>query len=399
MNTTVVLNLGVSQAAVATLATTLMIGLGFLRRPSTATALWSMAFVLTMITAYASISADTADEETARVAAIGFMFGAPAFIWSGLRAARGAATFAWVAPLQALVSAGVLVVLAGSPAYSTGFAVLYLAASAVAGLTGWELFRGPAHGGGMLLPLTLASGAFMLIGALVAVVAVVTIAMGPAGENDLILVRAVNSVAMIVYIICALVSLLFLSETGDDGIGGREGDLRRVMQDRLVRAEERDDVAWSLLTMTLDDVAEIRAAAGEGAFTSTMDRMTADARSTFPPESDIGPGGSTGSLLILVPRSENEVREHMRAFLQRLGTMRPGQPLAVQLSASIGWAPVREVGYDLEELITAAAKAEAEARDAGGDGWYRVGNTRPPLGVPRRLGDQTASSGSTPSAL
>ncbi|GAA1953403.1 hypothetical protein [Microbacterium aquimaris] len=395
MNTTDALNLGIAQAAVATLATTLMIGLGFLRRPSTATALWSMAFVLTMITAYASISAEAADEEVARVAAIGFMLGAPAFIWSGLRAARGAPTLAWIAPLQALVSAGVLVGLADTPGYSTGFGVLYLAASVVAGLTAWELLRGPERGGGMLLPLTLVSGVFLLLGTLVAIV---TIAMEPAGGNDLILVRTVNSMAMIVYMICALVSLLFLSETSDDGIGGRGGDLRRVMQDRLVRAEERDDVAWSLLTMTLDDVAEIRAAAGEGAFTSTMDRMTADARSTFPPESDIGPGGSSGSLLILVPRSENEVREHMRAFLQRLGTMRPGQPLAVQLSASIGWAPVREVGYDLEELLAAAGKAEAEARDAGGDGWYRVGNTRPPLGAPR-LDDEPASSGSTPSSL
>ncbi|MDZ8201163.1 hypothetical protein RZO50_06535 [Microbacterium sp. SSW1-59] len=395
MNTTVVLNLGISQAAVATLATTLMIGLGFLRRPSAATALWSMAFVLVMITSYASISAEAADEEIARVAAIGFMLGAPAFIWSGLRAARGASTFAWIAPLQSLVSAGLLVVLSGTALYSTGFALLYLGASLVAGLTAWELFRRDDHGGGMLLPLTLVSGVFTLLGILVAIV---TIAMDPAGGNDLLLVRTVNSVAMVVYMVCAVVSLLFLSEMRDDGIGRREGDLRRVMQDRLSRAEDRDDSAWSLLTVTLDDVTEIRAAAGDGAFTSTMERMIADARATFPAESDIGPGGTPGSLLVLVPRSENEVREHMRAFLQRLSTMRPGQPLAVQLSASIGWAPAREVGFDLAELITAALAAEADAREAGGDGWYRVGNTRRPFGTAPQIERGPASSGSTPFA-
>ncbi|HBR89143.1 MAG TPA: hypothetical protein DEA59_07720, partial [Microbacterium sp.] len=273
MNSAVALNLGISQATVATLATALMIGLGFLRRPSAATALWSMAFVLAMITSYASISAEAATQESARVAALGFMLGAPAFIWSGLRAARGAASFAWIAPLQALVSASVLVVLAGTPGYSTGFALLYFASSLVAGLTAWELFRRPDRGGGMLLPLTLVSGVYTLLGALVAVV---TIATDPAGGGDLVLVRTINAVAMIVYMICALVSLLFLSENRDDGLSRRGNDLRRVMQDRLARAEDRDDTAWSLLTMTLDDVGDIRAAAGEGAFTATMERLIAD---------------------------------------------------------------------------------------------------------------------------
>ena len=393
MNSAVALNLGISQATVATLATALMIGLGFLRRPSAATALWSMAFVLAMITSYASISAEAATQESARVAAVGFMLGAPAFIWSGLRAARGAATLAWIAPLQALVSASVLVVLAGTPGYSTGFALLYFASSLVAGLTAWELFRRPDRGGGMLLPLTLVSGVYTLLGVLVAVV---TIATDPAGGGDLVLVRTINAVAMIVYMICALVSLLFLSENRDDGLSRRGSDLRRVMQDRLSRAEDRDDTAWSLLTMTLDDVGDIRAAAGEGAFTATMERMIADARATFPAESDIGPGSGQGSLLILVARSENEVREHMRAFLRRLGTMRPEQPLATQLSASIGWAPVREVGFDLEALIAAAASAEAEARAAGGDGWYRVGNARRSAFPAIEKG--STHSGSTPPA-
>ena len=393
MNSAVALNLGISQATVATLATALMIGLGFLRRPSAATALWSMAFVLAMITSYASISAEAATQESARVAALGFMLGAPAFIWSGLRAARGAASFAWIAPLQALVSASVLVVLAGTPGYSTGFALLYFASSLVAGLTAWELFRRPDRGGGMLLPLTLVSGVYTLLGVLVAVV---TIATDPAGGGDLVLVRTINAVAMIVYMICALVSLLFLSENRDDGLSRRGSDLRRVMQDRLSRAEDRDDTAWSLLTMTLDDVGDIRAAAGEGAFTATMERLIADARATFPAESDIGPGSGQGSLLILVARSENEVREHMRAFLRRLGTMRPEQPLATQLSASIGWAPVREVGFDLEALIAAAASAEAEARAAGGDGWYRVGNARRSAFPAIEKG--STHSGSTPPA-
>ena len=86
----------------------------------------------------------------------------------------------------------------------------------------------------------------------------------------------------------------------------------------------------------------------------------------------------------------------MRAFLRRLGTMRPEQPLATQLSASIGWAPVREVGFDLEALIAAAASAEAEARAAGGDGWYRVGNARRSAFPAIEKG--STHSGSTPPA-
>ncbi len=76
-------NLGLAQATVATLGTVMIIGLGFLHRPSRSALLWSLAFVLAMTSTWVSVTGAILDDETVRRAGLGLMLGAPALIWSG----------------------------------------------------------------------------------------------------------------------------------------------------------------------------------------------------------------------------------------------------------------------------------------------------------------------------
>nr|BFF09894.1 hypothetical protein GCM10025699_11970 [Microbacterium flavescens] len=52
--------------------------------------------------------------------------------------------------------------------------------------------------------------------------------------------------------------------------------------------------------------------------------------------------------------------------------MTPDQPIETELSASVGWAPTRVVGFDAVDLIDAAHAAMTSAREAGGNRWERV---------------------------
>ena len=47
--------------------------------------------------------------------------------------------------------------------------------------------------------------------------------------------------------------------------------------------------------------------------------------------------------------------------------------IAVQLSASVGWAPADVVGHDFTALLAAAQRASDEASALGGDRWQRLG--------------------------
>ena len=95
-------NLGLAQATVATVGTVMLIGLGFLHRPSRSALLWSLAFVLAMTSTWVSVAGSIVEDEAIRRAGLGLMLGAPALVWSGFRARRGVRALPWVGAAQAV---------------------------------------------------------------------------------------------------------------------------------------------------------------------------------------------------------------------------------------------------------------------------------------------------------
>ena len=132
-------NLGLAQATVATLGAVMLIGLGFLHRPSRSALFWSLAFVLAMTSTWVSVAGAALGEETVRRAGLGLMLAAPALVWSGFRARRGVRALPWLAPVQAAVTAGAFLAAEQPDAYGLVFRVGFFGAAVFAALTLVEL--------------------------------------------------------------------------------------------------------------------------------------------------------------------------------------------------------------------------------------------------------------------
>lgn len=362
--------LGIAQATVATLGTVMIIGLGFLPRPSRASLLWALAFVLAMVSTWVTLAGEALGDEPARRAGLGFMLGAPALIWSGLRArGPGVRTFAWVAPVQAIVSAAVLVMIGDSPAYGLVFRVVFFGAAVFAALTLVELSRSPDRHERLVYPIAVVSGAFVVLAAFTLLSGVIF----PATGGDLGLVRTLNSLGMLVYLVCATVSLLFFASVSPVGVQRASSwpQFSVTASDRLARARSAGETSWVVLSVRMDDPDDIRVAAGESAFARIVDRFETAVRESFPAEADIG-REARGRLVVLMSRPGPVVREHVRVLLRAVTEIDAAQQISVRLSASVGWAAADVVGYDFPVLLAAAQRAAEEASDLGGDRWQRL---------------------------
>lgn len=366
-----VANLGIAQAVVASLGTVMIVGLGFLQRPSRASLMWSLAFILAMISTWVTLAGEALALEGLRRLGLGLMLGAPALIWSGFRARRRVPALPWIAAVQAAVSAAVLIVLADPQAYSLGFRALFLAAGVFAALTVVEIQRSPDRHERLVLPLLLVSSAFVVLGVFSLLAGLIS---SPGTSEDLALVRLLNSLGMLVYLVCVTVTLLFFTSVSSVGVQTARSwtQFAVAATDRLARARAAGETSWVLLSVQIDDPDEIRAAAGEASFSRIAERFDQAVVSSFPAEADIGREGR-GRLVVLIARPGPVVREHMRALLHEVSIIDAAQQISVQLSASIGWAPADVVGYDFPALLTAAQQASAEASARGGDRWQRIG--------------------------
>jgi hypothetical protein len=359
-------------AALATLMSMIMIGLGFLYRPGLATLLWSLMFVLVTLSAYGTVVAGAASIHLLADASAGFALGAPALVWSGLRADRGVGSFAWVGPVLAVLSAAAYAGTDGTAFHSLVFSVLYLMSAVMAALSVLELLRRPEHGGGRLLPLTIASAILPIIAIASIIASLVTLASAPAAPA----LPDLKALGQIAYLTCAIVTLLsiarFPSSVGVDEVAD---PFARTAADRLLRARESGEAGWSLLSVSLDDTAALRVAGGEVAFRRILARFRSDVRSAFPVESDIGADGPH-TYLVLISRPDGVVRDCIRDLLDRVSTVTDDQPLSVEFSASVGWAKVTDSGYELAPLTEAAHTAMEAARTAGGHRWERAETLR-----------------------
>lgn len=356
--------LDLAQVVVATVATIRMIGVGFLHRPSRATAVWSLAFVIVMITAHATMISWSNDATTLRLISMGTLLSAPTLLWSGLRAHRGAPGYEWLAAVVAVGASLALVASAGTHAYVWAFRLSFGATAVFAALTFVELLRRPERAGGASMPLA----AFSL---LVAAIAAVSIATGLAAPGDpaesLEFLRTVNSLGMLAYIVCALVTLLFIArENTGAGSGSR---FEVVATDRLARAQRAGERSWALVYAHIDDADDLRTVTGDAGFTSIVERLRSDVVEIFPTEADIGWFAPAG-VAVLVAQPSTVLRERVRSLLRAFATS--GAGVRVGTSASVGWAGVAEFGYDVETLLAAARGAAERAAEAGGDRWERA---------------------------
>jgi GGDEF domain-containing protein len=362
-----VLEVGVIQAVLATLAAVIMIGLGFLYRPNPATLLWSLMFLVVTVGSFGTIVAAATSATWVRDFSVGFMLGGPALVWAGLRADRSARSLAWVAAALCVAGAVSMLLTSGTPIHAATYSLVYLASTVMAALSAVELLIRPERGTGMLLPLTLISLVLPVIGLASVSASVLSLSLTPHS-----VLPDVKALGQVIYVTCALVSLLYLARFADAAVSVRgRAEFAFVAADRLARAEAAADRTWSMLSVSLDDTGPLRIATGEAGFRQIMERLSADVRRVFPVEADIGPD-SPEALLLLISRPDAVIRDAIRELLHLFGTVTPDQPIAVELSASVGWASVRSHGYDPVTLIDAARAAMLEAREAGGSRWERA---------------------------
>lgn len=359
----------VAVATLAMLSAMIMIGQGFLYRPGRASLLWSLMFVLVMLSSFGLLIAQTVDIPWLDEFAAGFALGAPALVWSGLRAARGAPSRAWVGPTISTVAAVCLAFTVGSRWHALAYAVAYLLGAVWGALSVVEMFRRPERAGGRLIPLVLISGTLPIIGVAAMVAAVVEVVTHTSGSA----IPDLKSIGTIAYLTCALVTLLSLARNPDATVLSEGTDsFPTVAAERLARAAAHDE-PWSLLAISLDDTDALHAAGGEDAFRHIVDRLAAEVRATFPSSADIGADPPAG-FLVLLPHPDPTIRECVRHLLDRVSTVAGDQPLSVEFSASIGWADVRTSGYDLTVLTEAARGAMRRARAEGGHRFRRAGH-------------------------
>ncbi|MDR7184878.1 GGDEF domain-containing protein [Microbacterium trichothecenolyticum] len=369
-------DLGIAQAVITTLATMLTIGIAFLVRPGLPTLYWSIAFTLAMLATYGVVAGDVAGIEQLRRASLGALMGAPAFLWSGFRAAWGLRPHVWAGAAMAAVSAFSLAIVDDLAWFTVAYRTVFFAASVFAGLfvLDWARASSRRHDR-LLLPLVIVSIAFFTTG-------VGTLIAGfvypPSGGDDFELVRLISSGGMLVYVACALIAVVGTTAR-DSGLGRTAAvstawqQFERTAGDRLSRAQKTSE-PWSVVYLGLDDAADIRQTAGAAAFATLSERLEEEVRAAFPAESDVG-SPSAGAVVVLVPRPDAVVRDLLRATLERVTLLDVHGALPIRPTASAGWAPVSVLGYDLDTLVYTGREAARVASGKGGDRWERVGAT------------------------
>jgi len=367
--TDVLTNLSLAQATVSTLAVFMIVSLGFLHAPSRAALLWSLAFLLAMTSTWASVVGVAVDDESIRRGGLGLMLGAPALIWSGFRARRGVRALPWISALQAVCSATVFVLATDAAVYGLVFRLAFLGSAAFAGLTIIELRRAAEWRERLMLPLLVVSAGFVAL----AIAGVISVIAAPTSVGDLQLARTLNGLAMLVYLVCATVSLLYFTSVSPGYALTATAWPQFVVTatDRLARARRGGETAWVVLSIEVDDPAQLRSAAGENGWAHIVSAFETTVTRTFPADADIGRRG-TGRLTVLIARPDTVVREYVRTVLRLFTELDATAWVAVQLSASVGWVPAPAADYDLETLLARADAAASRARRLGGDRWERV---------------------------
>jgi len=358
-----------------TVCVALMIWIGLLGRASRATLLWTFALVLGLLGAYGSLASAAMGTDVLRhPVGLGIMCGMPLVIWSGLRAAQGKRSHAWLGFVQSIVSVALLAVSTNLAVGFSMFQWVFLASAIGAALGAVEVPRGEFQGSRFGMPLVVGSAALLLVGA----VGVAGSAGGSTAATDLLFIRCVV-IATTVYVICATVSLLFLANRRP---GARdvleavdafmpESMMRAVVREKILRARARREQSWSFIDLRLDDATDLREAMGDAAFGSTVRRFESIVAAAFPSEADLC-RAAPGHVTVFASQPAGAVREFVRIVLNEVSAPDPEAPTSLRISASAGIAAVDVTVDSYESLVDAAASLAAEAQREGGDRWRRT---------------------------
>lgn len=363
--------LGVLHALVASLATMLVIGLVFLRRPSRVTLYWASGFTLSMVATIGAVAADLNDAETLRRFFLGLLMGAPALLWSGFRAYWRVRPLVWIGPLIAAASA--LALAFAGDMFVPVYRVVYLVGSLPALLFAIDWLRLADRRDIRLIPLAVISVLFALTGISNFVAGLVL----PAPTGDaFVTVRAIASFGMLAYVVALLYAILGLALpprpkrlAASLTAAGPVDALSAPLRERLAAAAATGEPC-SVVYLRLDDATEIRQAAGPAAFAAIQARVSQVIRATFP--DDAGFATDKDGTFVLVARADASVREILRASLDRISELDVPGRLPIHPTASAGWANTSTMGYDLSALALMAREAANIAQQNGGDRWERM---------------------------
>jgi hypothetical protein len=373
-------DLVVGLTTTMTVCVALMIWIVLLGRPSRATLLWTFALLLGLLGAYGSLaSAAMGTDVLLHPVGLGIMFGMPLLNWSGLRAAQGKRSHAWIGFVQSLASA---VLLALTTTLASGFIVfrlLFLASAIGATLGAVEVLRGTFRGSRFGVPLVAGSAILVLLGSVGAAGGL----GGLSAEADLVFIRGVV-IATSVYAICATVSLLFLANRrpgARDALDAMDAFvteplMRALVRERLLRAQMRGEQSWSFIDLRLDDARDLREATGDATFGATVRRFESIVTETFPSDTDLC-RVAPGHITVFASQPSGAVREYVRAVLNQVSAPQAEAPTSLRVSASAGIVPVDVAADSYDSMRDAAAGVVQEAQGQGGDRWRRADTVAP----------------------
>lgn len=357
-----------SMVAVVTVVTVVVIGLATLARPSRATITWGAAFALGMLGTYLWVGGIQLHEPRLTAGASGLLLCFEPLLWLGLRMHRGARPLWWPSLGFMVLIPTVLVLAAGTPAFQVTFRLSFLSASVFAGLVAWELIRLKTVSRDITMPLLLAACSFVVV----AIAGAVSVLLdnGVSSDEQLSVLRGVNSVGTVVTSICAAFTLVLLVRS--DRVAPATGDAAARAARRLRKAQAQNDNAWSVLDVRLDDPLDLKEASTSTGYAAIVERFHSDIEEVLPASADADRVDDSRSIIV-IRGSEEEIRHHIRALLQRISAIEHDAGASgIRVSASIGWASASAWGHDYDALAAAAGTASASARADGGDRWKRA---------------------------
>ncbi|WP_435743113.1 hypothetical protein [Microbacterium sp. PMB16] len=358
-----------SMVAVVTVLATLVLSLGTLARPSRATVVWGAAFALGVLGAYLWLAGNQTDEPVLRGAASGLLLCFEPLVWLGLRMRLGRRVVWWPVVVFLPVAPGLLVATAGTPWYLPAFHAIFLGSAFFAALVAYELLRRRPTALDVVLPLALASCAFVVVAVASAVFALLS--GGESTGAQLSALRGMNAVGTLVVSTCAAFTLVLMVRAEASALSDVEGATQRARR-RLEKAHAQNEQIWSILDVRLDDPADLREASTGSTFALIVDRFHADVEEALPASADAVRIDDSRAVVI-IRGSEEAVQFHIREILNRISVIQRDAPVdGIRSSASIGWATVAVLGYDYDTLVAAAAEAAVRARADGGDRWDRA---------------------------
>lgn len=363
--------IGLLLALSTTLALLLAYGLGFLLQPSRTSLLWASAFTVAAIGACGVVASDAVRSADLRLGALGLFAGLPALMWSALRAQRGAIAFAWVGPLLCVAGSAAMVIGGDTAVIGPVWRQLVLVPSAFSALIVVEWLRQPRPRDRFALPLVVISGLFALVGLASSAAALWELSWRSPEPDAL---RIFRSSMLSLYLAAGLLATIgppLKALRKRPAARSSEWDLFEEQAHEALVSGRETRVAWSLVYVQIDDVAEVRKVVGAAQVASVTSHVEEVMRSAFPAGTLLA-SAAPGVVVALVPGPDGVMRDHIRAVLAAISQLPAYGRLPVRPSASAGWAPCSSVGYDLMVLLYLAAQAAANAESLGGDRWQRV---------------------------